>query len=190
MEKGLYELLIDELHDLQNSEEQIAEALPLIAAAAESSELKKAFEFCLKETKGQIQRLNEIFKLLGIEKKEKFCMGMKGLLQECKEVLKKYKTKSPLRDAALISKAQKIAHFEIAAYGTARTFAMEMDLDSVADLLQAILNEEEDADKNLTRIAEGGLLKPGINHFAKISGKGSPKNLSKGFGAPKKTKYN
>ncbi len=156
-------LLIDELHDILSSEEQIVEALPEMVKASESEDLKNAFESHLKETKGQIQRLEKIFKLLKIEKKEKFCKATKGLIEECKEVLQDFKTKSPLRDVALISKAQRIEHYEISAYGTTRTFASELDLGEVADLLQATLDEEANADKKLTKIAEGGLFKTGIN---------------------------
>jgi ferritin-like metal-binding protein YciE len=166
MEKDLKYLLIDELHDILSSEDQIVEALPEMVKASNSPDLKKAFESHLKETKGQIQRLEKIFKLLKVAKKEKLCKATKGLIQECKEVLKDFKTKSPLRDAALISKAQRIEHYEISAYGTVRTFAKELDLNEVADLLQDTLNEEENADKKLTKIAEGGFFKSGINQQA------------------------
>ncbi|MBA2368906.1 MAG: DUF892 family protein [Candidatus Protochlamydia sp.] len=186
MENGLHELLIDELYDLHSSEEQIAEALLLLVPAADSSELKAAFESYLKETKGQLKSLDEIFKTFGLQRSEKICIGMKGLIQECKEVLKKFKTKSALRDAALISKAQRMVHYEIAAYGTARTFASEMDFEAIDDMLQAALDEAISVDKNFTRMAEGGLLKPGINHFAKISDQNNYIKLNKGFGIPKK----
>jgi ferritin-like metal-binding protein YciE len=166
MEKGIRDLLIDELHDILSSEEQIIEALPDMVAAAESPELKKAFESHLKETKGQVQRLEKIFKIMKVERKEKLCKATKGLIQECKEVLKDFKEKSPLRDAALISKAQRIEHYEISAYGTMRTFAKEIQLSDVAGLLQETLGEEEHADQALTKIAEGGVFKSGINHLA------------------------
>ena len=166
MEKGIRDLLIDELHDILNAEEQIVEALPDMVAAADSPELKKAFENHLKETKGQVQRLDKIFKIMKIERKEKLCKATKGLIQECKEVLKDHKEKSPLRDASLISKAQRIEHYEISAYGTMRTFAKEIKLTEVADLLKETLAEEENADKSLTKIAEGGIFKSGINHLA------------------------
>lgn len=188
MEKNLKDLLIDELHDILSSEEQIVEALPKMVTASESSDLQNAFNSHLKETKGQIQRLKKIFKLLKIEKKEKLCKATKGLIEECKEVLKDFKTKSPIRDAALISKAQRIEHYEISAYGTMRTFAKEMDLDSVADLLQETLNEEENADKKLTKIAEGGVFKSGINQLANIPNADNSKNLNKQIKSTKKTK--
>lgn len=182
MEKNLKDLLIDELRDILSSEEQIVEALPDMVSASESPELKKAFESHLKETKGQVQRLEKIFDLLNIEKKEKFCDATKGLIQECKEVLKDFKTKSPIRDAALISKAQRIEHYEISAYGTVRTFANELNLDEVADLLQATLDEEGNANKKLTKIAEGGLFKTGINIQA------NAKDLNKETSSHRQTK--
>jgi ferritin-like metal-binding protein YciE len=187
MEKDLKDLLIDELHDLLSSEEQIVEALPEMVLASKSPELKKAFQSHLKETKGQIQRLKKVFKILKIEKKEKFCKATKGLIEECKEVLKEFKTKCSIRDAALISKAQRIEHYEISAYGTVRTFAKEIDLGEVAALLQATLDEEAHADKKLTKIAEGGLFKSGINQQAKIPSLNNTKALNKQV-APKKTK--
>jgi len=188
MQKGIKDLLIDELHDMLNFEEQIIEALPEMVAAAESPDLKKAFESHLKETKGQLQRLEKIFKLLKIEKKQKICKAMKGIIQEGKEVLKDYKTQSPLRDAALISKAQRIEHYEISAYGTARTLAKEINLDEAADLLQKTLDEEGEADKKLTKIAEGGLLSSGINHQANIPPAKKSKETPKTVSSPKKTK--
>ena len=188
MEKDLKDLLIDELHDILSCEEQIVEALPVMVKAADSTTLKEAFQSHLKETKGQIQRLEKIFKLLKIEKKEKFCKATKGLIQECQEVLKDFKLKSPVRDAALISKAQRIEHYEISAYGTVRTFATEMNLDEVADLLQETLDEEGSANKKLSKIAEGGLLKSGINHQAVTLQNNSPSTLNKLVNTFKKSK--
>lgn len=168
MDKNIKDLLIDELHDILNAEEQIVKALPDMVKAADSPELKEAFESHLKETKGQIHRLEKIFKLLKIEKKEKLCKATKGLIEECKEVLKEFKKPSPVRDAAMISKAQRIEHYEVSAYGTMRTFAKELDLTEVAKLLRETEDEEAHADKKLTKIAEGGLLKMGINQEANI----------------------
>lgn len=174
MLNDLQDLLIDELHDQLSSEEQIVKALPDMAKAAESQELKSAFEGHLKETKGQIQRLKNVFKILKVKPKEKFCKATKGLIDECKEVLKDFKTKSALRDAALISKAQRIEHYEISAYGTIRTFAKELNLKEVVVLLQETLDEEGNADKKLTKIAEGGLFKSGINLKANIPNEKKP----------------
>lgn len=166
MEKDLKDLLIDELHDILSAEEQIVEALPDMIKASESPDLRKAFEGHLKETKGQIQRLDKIFKILKVTKKVKFCKATKGLIEECKEVLKEFKTKSPIRDAALISKAQRIEHYEISAYGTMRTFANEVGENEVAKLLKETLKEEEGADSKLTKLAEGGFFTSGINQQA------------------------
>lgn len=188
MIKDLKDLLIDELHDILSSEEQIVDALPGMVKAAESPDLKNAFESHLKETKGQIKRLEKIFKLLKVKKSEKFCKATKGLIQECKEVLKDFKTKSSLRDAALISKSQRIEHYEISAYGTVRTYASELDLNEIADLLQDTLDEEANADKKLTKIAEGGLFKTGVNLQADIAKADQTVALKKEKMTPKKTK--
>ncbi len=166
MEKGLKQLLIDELHDLLSAEEQIIRALPAMARAAQSPKLKEAFQTHLKETRGQVQRLKKAFTLLKVKSRAKLCKAMKGLIDEGKEVLQDFKTKSALRDAALISKAQRIEHYEMAAYGTVHSYAKELDEDDVADLLKDTLNEEGDADKLLTTIAEGGLLSTGVNEQA------------------------
>lgn len=188
MQKDLKSLLIDELHDVLSSEEQIVKALPEMVKASESPDLKNAFSSHLKETKGQIQRLDKVFKLLKVEKKKKFCVATKGLIQECKGVLTEFKTKSPIRDAALISKAQRIEHYEISAYGTMRTFATELNLDEVADLLHDTLKEEGNADKKLTKIAEGGLFKPGVNLQANRPNANKSIDLPKKLSHPKKTK--
>lgn len=165
MEKGIRDLLIDELHDSLSSEEQIVAALPAMVAAADSKELKEAFASHLKETKGHVVRLGKVFKLLKVEKRKKMCEATKGLVQECKDAIKGYK-KSFLRDAALISKAQRIEHYEISAYGTLRTFAKELGLKEIANLLQHTLDEEGNADRNLTKIAEGGFFRSGVNEKA------------------------
>jgi ferritin-like metal-binding protein YciE len=168
VQKTIKDLFIDELHDILSSEEQIVKALPKVAEAAESEELKKAFKDHLQETKGQIQRLNSVFKLLKLERKTKFCKGTRGLIEECNEVIKEF-TKSPVRDAALISKAQRIEHYEISAYGTMCTFAKELGHKEIARILHDTLLEEGHADKKLTKIAEGGFLSTGINHEANIA---------------------
>jgi ferritin-like metal-binding protein YciE len=168
MEKCIKDLFIDELHDLLSCAVQIVNAYPEAITAAESTDLRDAFEQNLKETKNQIDRLERIFRILNVERREKFCEGTKGLIQECRQVLTEYE-KSPVRDAALISKAQRIAHYEISAYGTTRTFAKELGFDDVVDLLQESHDEEVNIDKKLTKIAEGGLLTSGINRLANVS---------------------
>ena len=168
MENDIKNLLIDELHDLLSTEHQIIEALPKMVNAAESPKLKEAFESHLEETREQVRRLKRIFKLLKIEEKEKFCKATKGLIQDCKEVLTEF-NKSSLRDAALISKVQRIEHYEISAYGSVRTFAKELHLKEVADLLQETLEEEGNADKKLSKIAKGWMIVSGVNHKAHVS---------------------
>lgn len=163
MEKNLRDLLIEELKDIYSSEHQIVAALPDLVKAADCPDLKKAFEGHLKETKNQVKRLEECFRLLNCKPEEKFCKGTKGLIDECNEVLQDCKEACCLRDAALIAKAQRIEHYEIASYGTVRTYAKDLDLDDVCELLQATLDEEGAADKKLTKIAQGGLLTSGVN---------------------------
>lgn len=158
MKNSLKHLLVEELRDLLSAEEQIVKALPEMAKAAESSELKAAFQGHLKETKEQVRRLHKMFASLQEEAKPKFCKGAKGLIDEGKEVLKDYKTKSALRDCALIAKAQRIEHYEISGYGTARTFAQRLGLREVVKLIQETIKEEGNADKKLTKISEGSLL--------------------------------
>lgn len=168
MEKNIMGLFVDELKDMLSAEHQIVEALPEVIEAAESQDLKKALKNHLQETRGQVQRLEKIFKLLGIPGSEKTCKAMKGLILETIEVIKEL-PQSPVRDAAIISKAQRIEHYEISAYGTMRTFAKELDLDEAADLLKETEKEEANADKKLTKIAEGGLVTTGVNQKANVN---------------------
>lgn len=168
MKKGIKELFIDELEDMLSAEDQIVKALPAMVLAAQSATLKDAFRSHLKETKGQVLRLKKVFKIIGVKSKEKLCKAAQGLIRECKDAIREFE-KSPVRDAALISKAQRIEHYEISAYGTLRTFAKELSHSDAMRLLQETLDEEARADKKLTKIAEGGLLKAGINHIANLS---------------------
>lgn len=167
MEKDIKDVFIEEIKDLYSAEHQIVVALPEMAIAAESSELKEAFKNHLQETRGQIHRLEQVFKLLKMKPEEKFCKAAKGLIEECKETIKGFK-KSYVRDAALISKAQRFEHYEIAAYGSARTFAKELGLSEIASLLKETLDQEANADKLLTKIAQGGLFSAGVNRKANL----------------------
>jgi ferritin-like metal-binding protein YciE len=167
MQKTMKDLFIDELHDVLSAEEQIVKAMPKVIEAAESKDLKEAFRSHLQETKEQVKRLGKVFKLLKEKRKPKFCKGTKGLIDECNETIKEYK-KSPVRDAALISKTQRIEHYEISAYGTICTFARELGHSAIAVILHKTLNEEEAADKKLTKIAEGNFFSCGINHEANL----------------------
>jgi ferritin-like metal-binding protein YciE len=150
---SLNDLLIEDLKDLYDAEHQLTKALPKIAAAANSPELKSAFTSHLRETEGHIQRLEQVFSLLGEKATRKTCKAMKGLLEEGDEVLKEDATPE-VKDAALIGAAQKVEHYEMAGYGTVRTFALSLGLDEVANVLQQNLEEEGKADRKLTMIAE------------------------------------
>lgn len=163
--KNIKDLFINELNDIYNAEEQVAKALPMMIKTADSNDLKDAFEDHLDETKDQIKRLNQIFEMLDENHQPKSCEAMQGLIKECSETNDKF-PRSPLRDAALISKAQRIEHYEISAYGTLRTFAKELELEEVANLLQKTLSEKVNADRILTRIAKGGLIISGVNQKA------------------------
>jgi ferritin-like metal-binding protein YciE len=150
---SLRDLYVDELKDLYNAENQLVKALPKMAKKASAPELKRAFQDHLKQTRGHVDRLEEIFKGLGEKPSGKTCKAMKGLVEEGKEVIDEEGNDSVL-DAALIGAAQRVEHYEMAGYGVVRTFASLLgDNDAVATL-QRTLNEEGEADKKLTALAE------------------------------------
>lgn len=162
----LDKLFIDELEDMYSSENQIVESLPKLIKLASFPELKEALSNHLKETKDQVTRIEKIFGLLDLPVKEKTCEAMEGILKEAEELTKNI-AKSATLDAAIISAAQKVEHYEIASYGTLRSFAKYLELeDEILDLLQETLDEEGDADKTLTKIAEGTLFSNGVNKEA------------------------
>jgi ferritin-like metal-binding protein YciE len=152
-ENPLQELLVDELKDIYNAENQIIKALPKMAKAASSPELKRAFERHLEETKRQVERLDQIGEALDIKMTGKKCKGMEGLIEEGKEIISEDLEADAL-DAGLIGAAQKVEHYEIAAYGTARAHANMLGLNKIARLLQQTLDEEGNTDKKLTQLAE------------------------------------
>lgn len=149
----LGKLLVDELKDIYSAESQIVKALPKMVKGASSPELKRAFERHLEETRRQVERLNQIGEALDIKMTGKKCKGMAGLIEEGKELLEEDLDENAI-DAGLIGAAQKVEHYEIAAYGTARTHASLLGYTKVARLLQQTLNEEEATDKKLTQLAE------------------------------------
>jgi ferritin-like metal-binding protein YciE len=149
----LEELLIDELKDIYSAENQIIKALPKMAKGASSPELKRAFERHLEETRRQVERLEQIGEALEIKLTGKKCKGMEGLIEEGKEILEEDLDENAI-DAGLIGAAQKVEHYEIAAYGTARTHAEILGYTKIARLLQQTLNEEGNTDKKLTQLAE------------------------------------
>ena len=150
---NLKKLYVEELRDLYNAENQLVKALPKMAKAASSDELKQAFEDHLEQTEGHVERLEEIFKGLDESPKGKTCKAMKGLVEEGSEILEEEGEDSVL-DAGIIAAAQKVEHYEIASYGTVRTFAQLLGEDEAAELLQETLDEEGEADKLLNQLAQ------------------------------------
>jgi len=148
----LRDLLVSELKDLYSAENQILKALPKMVEAANSEELAQAFAHHLQETKEHVQRIEEIFRELEGSPRGKKCAGMEGLLKEGKEVMEE-EAADWVMDAALIGAAQRVEHYEIAGYGTARNHAEKLGLYQVAQRLQQTLDEEGAADKKLTEIA-------------------------------------
>jgi ferritin-like metal-binding protein YciE len=149
----LKQLYIEELRDLHSAENQLLKALPKMAKGASSEELKLAFENHLDQTKVHVERLEEIFERLDETPKGKTCQAMKGLVEEGSEILEEDGEESVL-DAGIIAAAQKVEHYEIASYGTVRTFAQLLGEDEAAELLQETLDEEGEADKLLTQLAQ------------------------------------
>ncbi len=145
-------LFEEELKDLYSAETQITKTLPKMARSAKSSELRNAFEHHLKETEGQIQRLDQIFEILGKSPKGETCEGMKGVLEEGSHMLGESK-EGDIRDVAMISAAQRVEHYEMAAYGTVRTCAERLGKPQIVRLLEQTLAEEKAADKKLTEIS-------------------------------------
>ncbi len=151
----LRELLVEELQDLLHAEGQLVGALPKMAKAAQSPKLKECFEKHLLQTETQVERLKKVFELLGEEAKPKPCKAMMGLVEEGSETISEGKDKEPLAaDLALITAAQKVEHYEISGYGTARSLARLIGEREVAALLTHTLGEEESADYLLTEIAK------------------------------------
>jgi ferritin-like metal-binding protein YciE len=154
--RNLNDLLLDHLKDLYDAEHQITKALPKMAKAASSQQLKSAFNQHLSETENQIRRLEQVFDTMGKKATRKSCKGMKGLLEEGEEILKE-DAADDVRDAGLIAAAQKVEHYEMAGYGAVRTYAKMLGMREAADLLQQTLDEEGNANKKLTQIAESNV---------------------------------
>jgi ferritin-like metal-binding protein YciE len=151
--KQLDELFHDTLKDIYYAEKKILTALPKMAKAAQNEDLTAAFEKHEGETEEQISRLEQVFELIDAKPQGKKCAAIEGILEEGQEIIKEYKG-SPALDAGLISAAQAVEHYEIARYGTLRTWAQELGLDDAAKLLQETLDEEEATDQALTELAE------------------------------------
>ena len=148
----LMKLFEDELKDIYWAEKALTKALPKMAKNASSPQLIEALENHLEETEGQIEKLEQVFELIEKKPVAKKCEAMAGLVKESEEIMKNTE-KGPQRDAGIISAGQKVEHYEIATYGTLRTFAQTMGLEDVAQLLEEILEEEKNADSLLTEIA-------------------------------------
>jgi ferritin-like metal-binding protein YciE len=151
-EEGLRTLYIGELKDLYSAENQLVKALPKMAKAASSDELRQGFEAHLEQTKGQVKRLEQIFEMLDESPKGKKCIGMEGLVKEGAEIMDE-DFEGAVMDAALIGAAQRVEHYEIAAYGTVREFAQTLGETEQASLLEETLNEEKETDEKLTQLA-------------------------------------
>ena len=150
---SLRQLYVDELKDLFSAEKQLTKALPKMAKAASSEELRQGFEEHLEQTKGHVQRLEEIFSQLNAKAGGKKCMGMEGLVKEGAEIMGE-DFADEVMDAALISAAQRVEHYEIAAYGTVVAYANLLGETEQAELLQETLQEEKETDQKLTQLSE------------------------------------
>ena len=150
---SLEKLFIEELKDTYNAEKQLTKALKKMAKGATDPTLSKAFETHLAETEKQIERLEQVFESIDMAPRGKTCEGMKGIIEEGNEMMAE-DGEDEVKDAALIASAQRVEHYEIAAYGTLRTLARQVGLNDVADTFQKILDEEGNTDKKLTRLAE------------------------------------
>lgn len=151
-EKTLEDLFLDTLKDIYYAEKQILKTLPKMAKAAQSPELKAGFEQHRDETEGHVERLEQIFELLGKPARGKTCDAILGIIEEGKEIIEDYKG-TPALDAGLASAAQAVEHYEIARYGTLKTWATQLGMNDAVTLLEATLKEEVATDKKLTEVA-------------------------------------
>jgi len=165
----LNEALEIELADLYDAEQQLLQKLPSLAGSVTNQSLRTAIETHIKETRNQVERLKKVFELIGGQPQSDHCEAMAGLLQEAEDVVASSGDRQ-VKDAVLIGAVQRVEHYEIAGYGTARAFAEQLGLDDVADLLQETLDEEAAADKKLTSLATGGLFAGGVNTQARQAG--------------------
>ena len=163
--EGLEGLYMNQLKDVYDAEKQLVEALPKMAEAATSEDLRRGFEIHLDETKTHVERLKEILGRHDINPGNTKCDAMQGLIAEGDKAIK-LRGNDMVRDAALIAAAQRVEHYEIAAYGALRAYANHLDFDDDKELLQQTIKEEGDTDKRLTDFAEGSLLSEGINEMA------------------------
>lgn len=158
-ESALNELFIDELKDIYWAEKHLVKALPKMAKAATSDELRAAIEKHITETENQVSRLEQVFQSIGEKAAAIKCEAMEGLIKEGEEIVKETEKGSITRDAGIISASQKIEHYEIASYGTLRTLAGVLGYDEAVELLEATLAEEKQCDEDLTILAVNGINK-------------------------------
>ncbi len=187
----LQALYIEKLRDLYSAENQLIKAMPKMRKAVSNDELQQAFDTHLVQTEQHVQRLDQIFEDLGVTPKGKHCKGMEGLLAEATELMGE-ETDVDVLDAGLISSAQAVEHYEIAGYGTARTYAKQLGFVDHAELLQQILNEEGETDRLLTEIAitsvnidameEDAEAAPSVPQATTVGGKKSAARKSSGKG--------
>lgn len=163
--KTAQDLLLDELRDIYHAEKQLLKALPKMARAAHSDELRKAFEHHLEETHGQVERLEAVFDHLGKAARGKRCEAMAGLIEEGEEMIHEIQTPQVL-DAALITAAQKVEHYEISSYGSARELADSLGYEEIAQLLDGTLAEEKEADQKLNHLAVSRINKSALEAAA------------------------
>jgi len=164
-EKNLEELFVDTLKDIYFAEKKIVKALPKMARAAQTEALKSAFEEHRDQTEDHIDRLEQIFEILGRPARGKTCEAIKGLLDEGEEIIEEFKGQ-PALDAGLISSAQAVEHYEIARYGTLKRWANELGMKDVAELLSATLDEESQTDLDLTAIADASVNDKAMSEHA------------------------
>jgi ferritin-like metal-binding protein YciE len=182
--KTLKDLFLDELADMYDAERRIVKALPKMARAATCNKLKTAIQSHLKETEGQVKKLEQVFQSLGLKAKGKTCEATVGLLEEGDEIAAEFKG-SPAINAALIAAAQKVEHYEMASYGCLHEWAELLANKEAAGLLQEILNEEKSANESLTELARAGsneeaLDEPDQNRSDKEAAAQKPANLRRG----------
>ena len=171
---SLRELYVEELKDLYSAENQLTKALPKLAKAASSEELRQGFEEHLEQTKGHVERMERAFEMLKQKPKSKTCAAMKGLITEAQERMEANED-GALSDSAIICAAQKVEHYEIAGYGTLKAWADELGLEDVAALLQETLDEEKAADNKLTDIG-GKVMAEAANEEAEPSSTRAPRS--------------
>jgi len=187
MPANLKELLVDELRDLYYCEKQLVKTLPKLAKASASPELRQAFEHHLEETEEHVTRLERTFELLDEPIRAKTCHGILGIIEEGSELIKEHgKDKGAFLDAGLIAGGQRAEHYEMAAYGTLRTWAEALGHDDVVELLSATLEEEKAADQKLSQLAEAGINEAAKAGEQEDEGEEEDDRASKANGATKR----